>query len=195
MSDMRHASQADARDAALAQPSLAQGPHAEPQPVRALPLEHRMELLKLELQSLGSVLDKYDDMILRQRNWFITLWMACTGAALSLKSPQVMLLGVVLALVYFAMEGITRYQSWFKYVVRYRTLRDALNNGRPLDALSVYDLTNKYMDDHETATLRLRKSVLKWDAVFIYVIMATGSVVMWWMLTNLRFADVPLLLG
>ena len=82
-----------------------------------------------------------------------------------------------------------------KYVVRYRTIRDTLNASHSIEALSLYDLTNHYMDNHQTAMLRLRKSFIKWDAVFIYCSMSIGSLVLWWMMNNLSFESLPLILG
>lgn len=149
--------------------------------------EDRLELLKVELHSLGMILDKYDEVVLRQRNWFITLWMACTGVSFSINSPVVTLLGVVLAIFYFIQEGVIRYQSWFKYVVRYRTIRDTLNREKQIEALSLYDLTNHYMPDHETSSLRLRKSFIKWDAVMVYFGMGLGSILLSVLMTRIDF--------
>ena len=47
--------------------------------------EKRFELLKLEMSLLQSTLDKYDDLIYRNRNWFITLWAALVGLSFTNK--------------------------------------------------------------------------------------------------------------
>ena len=41
--------------------------------------EQRLEIIKLEMGLIQATLDKYDDLIFRNRNWFIMLWMATIG--------------------------------------------------------------------------------------------------------------------
>lgn len=115
--------------------------------------EQRFEVLKAELGLIQATLDKYDDLIFRARNFFITLWIACIGLSFTIKAAAVPLLAVLLALLYWFLEGMMRYQYWFKYVDRYRFLRDTLNSPSfDLKSLSIYDLTNHFH----------RKSITKW---------------------------------
>jgi hypothetical protein len=106
--------------------------------------EQRFEILKIELSLVQSRFDKYDDLIFRGRNSFITLWLACLGLSFTIKSVVVPWLAVALSILYWFLEGMVRHQYWFKYVDRYRFLRDSINKPETdISHISLYDLTNK----------------------------------------------------
>ncbi|MCW8193373.1 hypothetical protein F6455_01070 [Proteobacteria bacterium 005FR1] len=105
----------------------------------------KFEILKTELNLIQATLDKYDDLIFRGRNFFVTLWLATVGLGFTIRSEFMPVLAAILALVYWLLEGMMRHQYWFKYVDRYRFLRDSINqNQLKLAEISVYDLTNHY---------------------------------------------------
>ena len=129
---------------------------------------------------IQSTLDKYDDLIFRNRNWFITLWMGTMGAGLTIKEPLFPIFATLLAFLYWFIEGMMRHQYWYKYVLRYRCLRDSFNsNDIKISDISLYDLTNHYMDDHRSSSDRLKKSFFKLEPFLIYGLMALSSVVIW----------------
>lgn len=84
--------------------------------------------------------DKYYDLIFRNRNWFITIWAGAIGLAFTVKDPRIALLAILAAVLYWFLEGMMRHQYWYKYVIRYRAIREWLNNSE-LDSISIYDLT------------------------------------------------------
>ncbi|AKS42548.1 hypothetical protein [Wenzhouxiangella marina] len=147
--------------------------------------EQRFDILKLEITLIQRTLDKYDLLIFRGRTSFITLWMAGLGLAFTIKSVTVPLLVVVLSLAYWFLEGTMRYQYWFKYVDRYRFLRDRMNSPDPdLDRISIYDLTNLY---HRKPVQRLKKfkaCFLKKEPSVLYGLMGGLAFLLWLLLQS-----------
>ena len=142
-----------------------------------------LEIVKLEMGLIQATLDKYDDLIFRNRNWFITLWMGTMGATFTLKEPLFPIFAIMLSFLYWFTEGMMRHQYWYKYVLRYRTLRDKFNTeGTKISDISLYDLTNHYMDDHGTSKDRLKKSFFKLEPSVIYGLMAISSLTIWCLL-------------
>ncbi|MGI0119366.1 hypothetical protein [Zooshikella sp. RANM57] len=105
--------------------------------------KERLEILKVEMGLLQGTFDKYDDLIFRNRNWFITIWAGAIGLAFTIKDPRITFLAVLAAVLYWVLEGMMRQQYWYKYVVRYRAIREWLNESNS-ESISVYDLTNHY---------------------------------------------------
>jgi hypothetical protein len=105
--------------------------------------QEKIEMLKIEMSLIQGTFDKYDDLIFRNRNWFITIWAGAIGLAFTIKDPDITYLGVLAAALYWFLEGMMRNQYWYKYVVRYRAIRAWLNESSE-QSISVYDLTNHY---------------------------------------------------
>lgn len=105
--------------------------------------DQKLEILKVEMSLIQGTFDKYDDLIFRNRNWFITIWAGAIGLAFTIKDPEITYLGVLAAVLYWFLEGMMRNQYWYKYVVRYRAIRAWLNESSD-ESISVYDLTNHY---------------------------------------------------
>lgn len=105
--------------------------------------KEQLEILKLEMSLIQGIFNKYDDLIFRNRNWFITIWVGAIGLAFTVKDPKLSFLAVLAAVLYWFTEGMMRYQYWYKYVVRYRAVRKWLNESRS-ESISFYDLTNHY---------------------------------------------------
>jgi len=122
-------------------------------------VKERLEILKIEMTLLQSTFDKYDDLIFRNRNWFITLWAGAIGLAFTTDVREASILAAGVGLLYWCIEGTMRYQYWYKYVVRYRAVREWLNEPGS-DSISVYDLTNHYGESVGNWE-RFRKSVFK----------------------------------
>lgn len=145
--------------------------------------EQRFEILKVELSLIQSTLDKYDDLIFRSRNFFVTLWLACLGLSFTIKSVVVPLLAVVLSVLYWFLEGMMRHQYWFKYVDRYRFLRNSINKpGADISHISIYDLTNKL---HRTPTSRwhqIKACFLKLEPTVLYGVMGAVALLLWLLL-------------
>jgi len=142
----------------------------------------RFELLKLEMELIQGVFDKYDAMIFKSRSWFVTLWMATLGLAFTIQLPVLMLMAGALALLYWVLEGLMRHQYWYKYVIRYRALRDAFNRGSPaLKALSLYDLTNHYGTPKPPKWEHLRASFGKLEPTVLYSVLGLAAIVVWWL--------------
>lgn len=152
--------------------------------------DQRFEILKTELSLIQATLDKYDDLIFRGRNFFVTLWLASLGLAFTIKSPAVPLLAVVLSLLYWFLESMMRHQYWFKYVDRYRFIRDHINQPeKQLSDISVYDLTNHFHRKPRTWWARVRACFFKLEPSVLYGVMGASAFVLWVLLHNevLRF--------
>ena len=134
----------------------------------------KMELIKMEMNLLQGRFDKYDDLIFRSRNWFMTLWIACVGFTFSSKSIILPFLAAALSILYYLLEGMLRFAYWYKYVIRYRTIRDELNKKTPnVERLSVYDLTNKYMKEEIPRYSKLKSAFIKPESILFYSGMST----------------------
>ncbi len=105
--------------------------------------KEKLEILKVEMSLIQGTFDKYDDLIFRNRNWFITIWVGAIGLAFTIKDPRITYLAVLAAGLYWVLEGMMRHQYWYKYVIRYRAIREWLNDSED-EQISVYDLTNRY---------------------------------------------------
>lgn len=139
-----------------------------------------LEIIKMEMGLIQNTLDKYDDLIFRNRNWFITLWMGTMGATFTFNEKLLPVFSILLAIFYWFIEGMMRHQYWYKYVLRYRTLRDKFNTpGTKISDVSLYDLTNHYMEDHGTSSDRLNRSFFKLEPSIVYGVMAMGSLLIW----------------
>lgn len=148
-------------------------------------LDQKFEILKIELSLIQATLDKYDDLIFRGRNFFVTLWLASLGLTFTIKSSVVPLLAVVLSLLYWFLEGMMRYQYWFKYVDRYRFLRDHINQPEiKLDDISVYDLTNHFHRKPHSWWTRFRNCFFKLEPSVLYGVMGAAALVLWLLLRS-----------
>lgn len=144
--------------------------------------EQKFEILKIEMGLIQSTLDKYDDLIFRGRNFFVTLWLACIGLAFTIQSGFVPLLAVGLSILYWFFEGMMRYQYWFKYVDRYRFLRRALNPGAghfDVEKISVYDLTNHNHRKSISWLAQAKACFFKKEPFFVYALMACAAFLVW----------------
>lgn len=144
--------------------------------------EQKFEILKVEMELIQSTLDKYDDLIFRGRNFFVTLWLACLGLSFTIKSVFVPLLAVGLAILYWFFEGMMRYQYWFKYVDRYRFLRKRLNlssDSFDIKQISVYDLTNHYHREKISRATQINACFFKKEPTFVYALMGVCALLVW----------------
>jgi len=105
--------------------------------------EERLEALEGEMALLQSRFDKFDDLIFRMRGWLVTIVAGLLGGAMTLKRPQITTLAAGIPILFYFLESSWR-QNWFKYVVRYRHIRDAFHSGDGLGEIALYDLTDKY---------------------------------------------------
>jgi hypothetical protein len=147
--------------------------------------DQKFEILKTELSLIQATLDKYDDLIFRGRNFFITLWLASLGLAFTIKSEVVPLLAVALSALYWFLEGMMRHQYWLKYVDRYRFLRDRINAPDfQFASISVYDLTNHFHRIHRSWWERVRACFFKTEPTVLYSVMGCAALVLWLLLRD-----------
>lgn len=143
----------------------------------------KFEILKTELSLIQATLDKYDDLIFRGRNLFVTLWIASLGLSFTIKSPTVPLLAVLLSLLYWFLEGMMRHQYWFKYVDRYRYLRDQINSQTfNLSDISVYDLTNHFHGTSYSRRARISACFFKLEPSMSFGVMGVAAFLVWLLL-------------
>lgn len=130
----------------------------------------RLEILKLEMGLIQKTLDKYDDLIFRNRNWFITLWAAVLGLSFTQdKIPATY--AIILCVLFWFFEGMMRHQYWYKYVLRYRTLRYSFNNDK-IDSLSLYDLTNSLTKEKVSWYKKIFDCFFKLEPSLVYLLMS-----------------------
>lgn len=105
----------------------------------------RWELLQLESELLQSRFDKYDSLVFQVRGWMVTIAIAVVSAFIALENHprSIPLLGVLAGAAFWALEYRWRL-DWYKYVQRYKTIRQVLHENLPLAAISPLDLTDSY---------------------------------------------------
>jgi hypothetical protein len=142
--------------------------------------DERLDLLKVEMTLLQDTIDKYDKLIFMNRNWFITIWMGSLGIGFSVGVSLFALLATLVAALYWFIEGVMRYQYWFKYIQRYRSVRLALNEGTPgLDEISVYDLTDHYGSGSVSRWAKVRICFLRLEPTVVYLVLGAASFAVW----------------
>jgi len=135
--------------------------------------EERFEILKTEMALLQTRFDKFDDLIFRMRGWLVTIVATLLGGAIGLKRVQLATLATGIPILFYFLESFWR-QEWFKYVVRYRHIRDALHNGESLEDFTLYDLTDKY-GNRPGRWQRLRSTLWSLERCVFYGSLALGS--------------------
>ena len=147
--------------------------------------DQRLDLLKIEMQLIQGIFNKYDDMIVKNRNWFITLWTATIGLGITARVPAYILMGSLLAGLYWFLEGMIRHQYWYKYVVRYRAIRDELHSDQPsFKNLSPYDLTHHYGKNKPDKLTRVWQSFAKGEPTFLYSVLASIAFGVWYLIVT-----------
>lgn len=150
----------------------------------------KFEIIKMEMELIQTTIDKYDDLIFRNRNWFITIWIAAIGLAFTIGESLIFLFTIALSIFFWIIEGLMRYQYWYKYVIRYRTLRDIFNKEKSnINEVSLYDLTNRKMKSHKSNKNKLKETVFKLLPTIVYSLMALISFTCW-LLTFLEVIDI-----
>ncbi|WP_421705317.1 hypothetical protein [Alloalcanivorax xenomutans] len=137
--------------------------------------KEKLEILKVEMGLIQGTFDKYDDLIFRNRNWFITLWAGAIGLAFTIKDPGIIFLSILAAVLYWVLEGFMRHQYWYKYVVRYRAIREWLNSSKS-ETISIYDLTNHY-GQRPGRRERVKNSFLKLEPSLLSVVMIVSAII------------------
>ncbi len=137
----------------------------------------KLEILKIEMGLIQGTFDKYDDLIFRNRNWFITIWAGAIGLGFTVKDPQISLLAVLASILYWFLEGMMRHQYWYKYVIRYRAIREWLNESES-ESISVYDLTNHY-GYRPTKWERFHNSFFKLEPTMLGIFMAASALLVY----------------
>lgn len=138
----REQTTAGSRDAQQASAAEASSPTATANR-EGITWAERFEVLKIEMKLLQSRFDKFDGLVFQMRGWLITIVAGLLGAGMSLKKDQLTLLAAGAAVLFYFLESLWR-QNWFKYVIRYRHIRDALHRGDSIKDLRPYDLTDFY---------------------------------------------------
>jgi len=142
--------------------------------------EDRLDFLKTEMQLIQGVLNKYDDMIFKSRYWFITLWTATIGLGITARVPDFIWMASLSAGLFLFLEGMVRHQYWYKYVVRYRAIRDELNNEKGnIENLSLYDLTHHYGNNKPSEGERVWKSFVKVEPLVFYAVLGFVAYGVW----------------
>lgn len=135
----------------------------------------RLEILKLEMGLIQKTLDKYDDLIFRNRNWFITLWTAVIGISFTQEKISATY-AIFLSVLFWFFEGMIRHQYWYKYVLRYRNLRDSFNNNKIAD-LFVYDLTNSLSKTKIKKSKKIVDCFFKLEPTVVYALIGILALV------------------
>jgi hypothetical protein len=100
----------------------------------------RYNILIEEMKLLQSRFDKYHDHIFRSRAWLMAAVGVLLAGALDRDRQLWSLFSLGVTALFFMNEVLWRSQ-WYKYVRRYRFIRDCLNTNQDIAIISLYDLT------------------------------------------------------
>ena len=137
-------------------------------------IDERISLLSVEMQSLQSRLMKYDDLIWQTRGWLITLIVALLGWAIAEAQDQIQKLAsfsLLLVLLFWLRETFFRANEWYKYIVRYRTIRDAFRDKTSLMEPALLDFSGTY-GIRPTHGQRMQKAVYRAEPALFYATLA-----------------------
>lgn len=140
----------------------------------------RERALETEVQIIQSRLDKYDDLIWRNRAWLIPIWAGTIAVAITGQIPRLSIGSVVLVLISWVAECSIRFSYQLKYIDRYVTIRNALNGGSTtISDLPLYDLTNALHPRRMKKWVRFRRAVLKPEPLLFFAMLAAASLAAW----------------
>lgn len=134
--------------------------------------DRRFEILKTELSLLQSRMDKYDDLIFRNRGWMVTIIAALMAGSVQLKSPSFALIASALPFPFLPLEVLWRWNYLSRHTMRYKTIRHALNEEQCFRKLPLYDLTDHYRPGPWKRGQRFRLS-LKIEMLIFYGFMVS----------------------
>ncbi len=134
----------------------------------------RLQILINEMNLIQGRLDKYDDLIFRNRGWTVTIIIALLGSALSFKKNELAILALFVLLLSYFIEILWRWLYMHKYVVRYEFIRDSLHDNKPIDSFAVYDLTHKYGKSPEWSS-KMKHCVYKLEPFVFYIGLVLAS--------------------
>jgi hypothetical protein len=164
-------------------PPIPPGDHQIPEHsiLTQLTPERRLDVVLKEMDLLQARFDKYDDLIFRTRGWAIAGVGALLGTAITASKPEVAWLALGVAAFFFVNEVTWRWKYWYKYVKRYRFIRDVLNRCEPIEKISLYDLTHRYNRVEgprwEKWRLGFSECVVRFEHVSVYLAMAVASLI------------------
>ena len=151
---------------------------------------NKEDFIKIELQLLQTRFDKYDDLIFRMRQWFLSIYAALFGITFTAKVAELLLIAACAAILYWLFEGMLRFQHWYKYVERHRRIREALNSNPPdIESLTIYDLTNKLDTEPKEKSSRVVGSFFSPETLIFYLCMAILAIVVWGFI---KYGYIPL---
>ena len=102
----------------------------------------RSEYLKLEIELLQTRFDKFDDFSFRNRNWFLTIWSGLITVTFIAKIEFLPYIAIIICFLYWSSEGLIRYKYWYRFVPKYRLIRDLLNtDSSDINSIDLLDLT------------------------------------------------------
>jgi hypothetical protein len=127
---------------------------------------------------LQGVFDKYDNIRLQTRILSATLCLVIMGFSIQQDIRTISLFSIIASLLFFFVESYWRGRYGKKYVHRYRHIRYHINNGLPLAAISVLDLTDTYKGVPRRLD-RVLESMKEPEQVVFYSILACGGLAVW----------------
>lgn len=136
----------------------------------------RLQILVNEMNLIQGRLDKYDDLIFRNRGWTVTIAIALLGSALTLKKKELAILAIFVLLLFYLIEILWRWLYMHKYILRYRFIRDSLHDNKPINSFTVYDLTHHYGEPPKWCS-KVRDCVLKLESFVFYISLVIASFV------------------
>ena len=138
----------------------------------------------MELELLQARFAKYEDLLWKVRSFAVALvsalvgWGISDGSSSALVPPMFTMASAIAAVFYFQ-EGLIRFVHVYKYTVRYRRLREVLNDpSGELEDLPVFDLTN-HIEGRGRWWPRCVFAFLRVEALLFYGILGATPVILW----------------
>ena len=147
------------------------------------------EVLLKEMEFLQTRFDKYDDLIWRNRSIFSTIVIAIVGIGIANNEKESFTLWISLSLIitglFYIQEIVFRVSYVYRYVSRYRLIRDSINGVKDLkiEDLKLYDLTNR-LGPRPKLRDKITTAVLRGEAFLFYFFSALIIGIFYWVSQN-----------
>ena len=96
-----------------------------------------------ELKLLQSIINKFDDIAFRVKNWFLTIFMAVTGYAIVNNKPGLLVFNFAIIIIFYIYETSIRVTHG-DFLKRFRDVQEILRNDSEEDIKNKTPYVDKY---------------------------------------------------
>lgn len=139
-------------------------------PANKCDTSEQLDIVKTEYELVQGQIDKYDEISSKIKTWAGTLWAASIGWSIQTRRKEVILVGIVLVMMFWLMDGMNK-----NYRQNYRHRRF-----RIIDALKTYFYSGKWPNDFYSPSVpfnehEIFKATIKPHVALLYLALVSIS--------------------